>query len=165
MDDAARWRLIDEERQRLDSVLAALQPGQWELPTLCEDWDVRHVVAHLSAAGSTATPGAAGEHGALGVQHRPAQHAAAGRPAGAGLLRNLGALSPGSHPPHRPVGLQPGFARRGAGARAGHCPAQQPGFGAIGPGGAGGRRVFRSQGFRGEQQGPGQGAGPGCAGQ
>ena len=57
MDDAARWRLIDEERQRLDNVLAALQPGQWELPTLCEDWDVQHVVAHLSAAGSTATPG------------------------------------------------------------------------------------------------------------
>lgn len=57
MDDAARWRLIDEERQRLDNVLAALQPGQWELPTLCGDWDVRHVVAHLSAAGSTATPG------------------------------------------------------------------------------------------------------------
>ena len=56
MDDAARWRLIDEERQRLDNVLAALQPGQWELPTLCGDWDVRHVVAHLSAAGSTATP-------------------------------------------------------------------------------------------------------------
>lgn len=56
MENAARWRLIDEERRRLDNVLAALEPGQWELPTLCGDWDVRHAGAHLSAAGSAASP-------------------------------------------------------------------------------------------------------------
>ncbi|WP_431711437.1 maleylpyruvate isomerase family mycothiol-dependent enzyme [Glutamicibacter uratoxydans] len=57
MDDAARWRLIDEERQRLGEVLQALEPDKWGSQTLCGNWDVRQTVAHLSAAGSTGTGG------------------------------------------------------------------------------------------------------------
>ncbi|MFJ2618967.1 maleylpyruvate isomerase family mycothiol-dependent enzyme [Glutamicibacter sp. NPDC087344] len=55
MDEVTRWRLIDEERRRLCVVLAALKPEQWAYSTLCGAWDVRHVVAHLKAAGSTGT--------------------------------------------------------------------------------------------------------------
>lgn len=57
MDDAARWRLIDEERQLLGEVLQALEPDTWGSQTLCGNWGVRQVVAHLSAAGSTGTGG------------------------------------------------------------------------------------------------------------
>lgn len=47
------WTTIAAERGALADDLAALTPAQWETPSLCSEWTVRDVVAHLSATAST----------------------------------------------------------------------------------------------------------------
>ncbi len=51
------WTLVAAERGVLADDLAALTPEQWAARSLCPDWTVRDIVAHLSAAAST-SPGA-----------------------------------------------------------------------------------------------------------
>lgn len=46
------WDLVHRERAALAHDLATLTPGQWRHPSLCGEWTVEEVVAHLSAAGS-----------------------------------------------------------------------------------------------------------------
>lgn len=46
------WSLIHAERQALADDLASLSPEQWRHDTLCGEWDVEQVVAHLTAAAS-----------------------------------------------------------------------------------------------------------------
>jgi len=41
------WQAIDEERSALADDLAALDDSQWDAPSLCDQWKVRHVVGHL----------------------------------------------------------------------------------------------------------------------
>ncbi|MHA7217314.1 maleylpyruvate isomerase family mycothiol-dependent enzyme [Arthrobacter sp. MDT1-48-3] len=48
----ALWDLVHAERASLADDLAALSPEQWDLPTLCGEWSVEEVTAHLSAAAS-----------------------------------------------------------------------------------------------------------------
>ncbi len=43
------WSAIREERARFAAELAALPPEAWSAPTLCGDWSVEDVVAHLTA--------------------------------------------------------------------------------------------------------------------
>jgi uncharacterized protein (TIGR03083 family) len=40
-------QLACEEREDLADLLAGLSPDQWEQPSLCENWRVRDVVAHV----------------------------------------------------------------------------------------------------------------------
>jgi uncharacterized protein (TIGR03083 family) len=40
--------LIRDERLRLVDRLAAVQPDDWDTPSLCEGWTVRQVLAHLA---------------------------------------------------------------------------------------------------------------------
>jgi uncharacterized protein (TIGR03083 family) len=40
-------RLARDERADLAAFLATLSPGQWQAPTLCAEWRVRDVVAHV----------------------------------------------------------------------------------------------------------------------
>jgi uncharacterized protein (TIGR03083 family) len=40
-------RLAREERADLAAFLATLPPQQWQAPTLCGQWQVRDVVAHV----------------------------------------------------------------------------------------------------------------------
>jgi len=47
------WPLVHRERAALAEDLAALDDGQWAHPSLCEDWVVQDVVAHLTAGAST----------------------------------------------------------------------------------------------------------------
>src|SRR6478735_9861287 len=47
------WSAIREERARFAAELAALPPEAWSAPTLCGDWSVEDVVAHLTAGAST----------------------------------------------------------------------------------------------------------------
>lgn len=47
------WELIHAERAALAADLTELTPEQWRRPTLCGEWDVEAVVAHLVAAAST----------------------------------------------------------------------------------------------------------------
>jgi uncharacterized protein (TIGR03083 family) len=39
---------ITAERRELAAMLAGLSAEQWDAPTLCDGWTVRHVVAHLT---------------------------------------------------------------------------------------------------------------------
>lgn len=47
------WALAHTERAALAEDLDGLSPEQWRHGTLCGDWDVEQVVAHLIAAAST----------------------------------------------------------------------------------------------------------------
>lgn len=46
------WTMIHTERHALHTDLEKLTPAQWETQSLCGDWSVREVVAHLTAAAS-----------------------------------------------------------------------------------------------------------------
>lgn len=46
------WSLAHAERTALAEDLSTLSPEQWRHETLCGQWDVEHVVAHLTAAAS-----------------------------------------------------------------------------------------------------------------
>ncbi|HXS87368.1 MAG TPA: maleylpyruvate isomerase family mycothiol-dependent enzyme [Mycobacterium sp.] len=46
------WPLAHAERAALADDLCNLTEEQWQQPTLCEDWTVEDVVAHLTATGS-----------------------------------------------------------------------------------------------------------------
>jgi uncharacterized protein (TIGR03083 family) len=47
-DDDAVWAAIDDQRRRTADLLEALTDDQWDHPSLCEGWTVRHVAAHLT---------------------------------------------------------------------------------------------------------------------
>lgn len=47
MDDTT-WALVETERRTLTDLLDGLNPGQWEARSLCEEWRVRDVAAHLA---------------------------------------------------------------------------------------------------------------------
>lgn len=49
------WTAIHDERTRLADALEHLEGDQWDAPTLCQDWSVAQVVAHLSAVANTGT--------------------------------------------------------------------------------------------------------------
>lgn len=53
MNETEYWDLIHTERARLADLLTTLEPEQWALATLCADWTVEQVVAHLTAAANT----------------------------------------------------------------------------------------------------------------
>jgi uncharacterized protein (TIGR03083 family) len=42
------WSEIDDQRLRTAAMLDELTDDQWEHPSLCEGWTVRHVAAHLT---------------------------------------------------------------------------------------------------------------------
>lgn len=44
------WRVIDEERSRLADLMEDLSESEWRTPSLCSQWTVREVAAHLTLA-------------------------------------------------------------------------------------------------------------------
>jgi uncharacterized protein (TIGR03083 family) len=50
------WPTIHAERAALADDLANLTPEQWSTPTLCSDWDVHDVLAHLLSAAKMTPP-------------------------------------------------------------------------------------------------------------
>ena len=48
MDDDAVWDAIDRQRLATADLLEALTDEQWNHPSLCDGWTVRHVAAHLT---------------------------------------------------------------------------------------------------------------------
>ncbi|MFY9921843.1 MAG: maleylpyruvate isomerase family mycothiol-dependent enzyme [Mycobacterium sp.] len=48
MDDLQIWACIDKQRADLADLLDTLSPEQWETPSLCPGWTVRHVAAHIT---------------------------------------------------------------------------------------------------------------------
>lgn len=53
MSETESWDLIHAERARLADLLTTLEPEQWAHATLCTEWTVEQVVAHLTAAANT----------------------------------------------------------------------------------------------------------------
>ncbi|TSI15930.1 maleylpyruvate isomerase family mycothiol-dependent enzyme [Brevibacterium aurantiacum] len=53
MRESEYWTHIHAERARLLSLLDGLAADQWQAQSLCSDWSVEQVVAHLSAAVKT----------------------------------------------------------------------------------------------------------------
>lgn len=53
MDPGHEWRIIDQERARLDSLFSDLNADSWSTRSLCHNWSVQEVAAHLSAASQT----------------------------------------------------------------------------------------------------------------
>jgi uncharacterized protein (TIGR03083 family) len=50
MDEHAVWRVIDDERSRLAGLMTGLSASDWRTPSLCGEWTVREVAAHLTLA-------------------------------------------------------------------------------------------------------------------
>lgn len=50
--ETALWAHVHAERAALAEDLAGLSPEQWRAGTLCSNWNVEQVVAHLTAAAS-----------------------------------------------------------------------------------------------------------------
>ncbi|MGW5240189.1 maleylpyruvate isomerase family mycothiol-dependent enzyme [Monashia sp. NPDC004114] len=48
LDEPAVWAAIDDQRRRTADLLETLTPQQWQHPSLCEGWTIRHVAAHLT---------------------------------------------------------------------------------------------------------------------
>lgn len=48
MDRNEKWAVIAEQRRALADLLAGLPEHQWEQPSLCAEWRVRDVAAHLA---------------------------------------------------------------------------------------------------------------------
>lgn len=66
------WAMIHAERAALAEDLAPLDDGGWAHPTLCGEWTVREVVAHLTAAASTGR--VRWLTSMLGARFNPAKH-------------------------------------------------------------------------------------------
>lgn len=52
-DTSFYWGLIDAERARILRMLDGLSEQQWHTQSLCEEWTVEDVAAHLTAAATT----------------------------------------------------------------------------------------------------------------
>lgn len=66
--------LATEEYRRLDALLAELSDREWSLPTDCDEWDVREMVAHLVGAAEAGASMKALVHQArLGRRLRPGE--------------------------------------------------------------------------------------------
>ncbi len=48
MNGEEKWRVIAGQRRALVDLLADLDENEWERPSLCEQWRVKDVVAHLA---------------------------------------------------------------------------------------------------------------------
>ncbi|ALE04991.1 hypothetical protein AL755_04960 [Arthrobacter sp. ERGS1:01] len=70
--DDILWALAHAERAALAEDLEGLSTEQWHHETLCGQWDVEHVVAHLTAAASTNQ--SQWLRSMLGARFRPAVH-------------------------------------------------------------------------------------------
>jgi uncharacterized protein (TIGR03083 family) len=54
-DDDATWAMIHAERGRSADMLESLSPEQWSAGTLCGNWSVSEVAAHMMIAGEQTT--------------------------------------------------------------------------------------------------------------
>ncbi|MBK8468491.1 MAG: maleylpyruvate isomerase family mycothiol-dependent enzyme [Candidatus Phosphoribacter sp.] len=48
MNEDLLWEMIDGRRRRTADLLEGLTDEEWNRPTLCDGWTVRHVAAHLT---------------------------------------------------------------------------------------------------------------------
>ncbi|TKV61148.1 maleylpyruvate isomerase family mycothiol-dependent enzyme [Nakamurella flava] len=56
MDTTDIWSTIAVERTRLAHLLAGLTEPEWDTPSLCDGWRIRHVAAHVIMPATTSRP-------------------------------------------------------------------------------------------------------------
>jgi len=56
MADIDVWAIIDGERDALASDLGGCSPDAWATPSLCDDWTIEAVVAHMVATSQLSAP-------------------------------------------------------------------------------------------------------------
>lgn len=56
MDTTDIWSTIAVERIRLARLLAGLTEPEWDTPSLCDGWRIRHVAAHVIMPATTSRP-------------------------------------------------------------------------------------------------------------
>jgi uncharacterized protein (TIGR03083 family) len=96
MEHEAKWQVISHQRRLLAGLLAELDDEQWEQPSLCAQWQIKDVAAHIALTPqSPGLPAILAKAMRVGFDFDRLNHdlavAHAGRPAGelVGLLRNL----------------------------------------------------------------------------
>jgi uncharacterized protein (TIGR03083 family) len=65
---ADTWKMIESERAAQADALAALAPADWDARSLCADWTVRDVVAHMIDTATVTPPKFAGRFIASGFR-------------------------------------------------------------------------------------------------
>jgi uncharacterized protein (TIGR03083 family) len=48
VDDTEVWSAVDRRRQAIVVLVSGLSQSEWDTPSLCDRWTVRHVAAHLT---------------------------------------------------------------------------------------------------------------------
>ena len=56
MDAETSWRAIEQERLSLAALLESLTDEQWNAPSLCADWRIKDVAAHVALAPQPPSP-------------------------------------------------------------------------------------------------------------
>jgi uncharacterized protein (TIGR03083 family) len=97
------WPTVHSERKALASDLAALTGQQWSVPSLCGEWTVRDVVAHMTATAKTTPPAFFGKMLASGFSFTGMQSKDIARERGASTADTLAGfeqvLTSVKHPP------------------------------------------------------------------
>jgi len=60
------WPTIHAERSALADDMSGLTPEQWALPTMCAEWNVHEVLAHLTSAAKMTPPRFVGKFASAG---------------------------------------------------------------------------------------------------
>ena len=60
MADAGVWQMIHSERAALAADLGSLDEARWATPSLCGEWTVRDVLAHMTATAKISAPSFSG---------------------------------------------------------------------------------------------------------
>jgi len=97
------WGTIHAERKALAADLAALTDAQWATPSLCTNWTVRDVLAHMTATASMGPPQFLGKFLASGFNFTKMQSkdiaAERGRSPAEALARFNSVVNSSKHPP------------------------------------------------------------------
>ena len=112
------WPTIHAERAALADDLAGLRDDQWQTPSLCTDWTVHDVLAHLLSAAKMTPPQFVGKFAGAGFvfdRFAARQVALEGAGGPAATLRRV--PRGGTAPARRPGPRTPGSARRSSTAR------------------------------------------------
>lgn len=60
MADAGVWQMIHTDRAALAADLDSMDERRWTTPSLCGEWTVRDVLAHMTATAKISAPGFSG---------------------------------------------------------------------------------------------------------
>src|ERR1700737_2756749 len=97
------WGIIHAERKALAADLQGLTDAQWAAPSLCTDWTVRDVLAHMAATASMTPPQFIGTFVLSGFNFASVQSkgiaAQKGRSAAETLARFPSLVNSSNHPP------------------------------------------------------------------